>query len=76
MAPLRYAAKFDPFPPLDCALALTPGAIQGKEGIKFCHLATLFSHQHVEELAAFARKYEREHRLDMVRSWHESIHWE
>ena len=32
---LRYAAKFDPF------LALHPGAIQGKEGIKFCHLATL-----------------------------------
>ena len=27
MAPLRYAAKFDPF--------------LGKEGIKFCHLATL-----------------------------------
>ena len=32
MAPLHYAAKFDPF---------HPGAIQGKEGIKFCHLATL-----------------------------------
>ena len=39
MAPLRYAAKFDPFLSLDCALH--PGAIQGKEGIKFCHLATL-----------------------------------
>ena len=34
MALLCYAAKFDPF-------ALHPGAIQGKEGIKFCHLATL-----------------------------------
>ena len=32
MAPLRYAAKLDPF---------LWGAIQGKEGIKFCHLATL-----------------------------------
>ena len=41
MAPLRYAAKFDPFPSLDCALALQSGAIQGKEGIKLCHLATL-----------------------------------
>ena len=39
MGPLRYAAKFDPFLSLDCALH--PGAIQGKEGIKFCHLATL-----------------------------------
>ena len=42
MALLRYAAKFDPFLSLDCAPhALHPGAIQGKEGIKFCHLATL-----------------------------------
>ena len=42
MAPLRCAAKFDPFLSLDCAPpALHPGAIQGKEGIKFCHLATL-----------------------------------
>ena len=42
MAPLRYAAKYDPFLSLDCApSALHPGAIQGKEGIKFCHLATL-----------------------------------
>ena len=41
MAPLRCAAKFDPFLSLDCAPhALHPGAIQGKEGIKFCHLAT------------------------------------
>ena len=32
-APLRYAAKFD----------RRGGAIQGKEGIKFCHLATLVS---------------------------------
>ena len=42
MALLRYAAKFDPFLSLDCAPhTLHPGAIQGKEGIKFCHLATL-----------------------------------
>ena len=40
MAPLRYAAKFDPFPSLDCAP--TPSTLaQSKEGIKFCHLATL-----------------------------------
>ena len=38
MAPLRYAAKFDPFL---CPHALHPDAIQGKERIKFCHLATL-----------------------------------
>ena len=42
MAPLSYAAKLDPFLSLDCAThALHPGAIQGKEGIQFCHLATL-----------------------------------
>ena len=42
MALVRYAAKLDPFLSLDCAHhALHPGAIQGKEGIKFCHLATL-----------------------------------
>ena len=41
MSPLRCAAKFDPFLSLDCAPALHPDAIQGKEGIKFCHLATL-----------------------------------
>ena len=42
MAPLRYAAKFDPVLSLDCAPhALHPGTIQGKEGIKFCHLATI-----------------------------------
>ena len=33
---LRSTAKFDPFLSLDCAPAL-----QGKEGIKFCHLSTL-----------------------------------
>ena len=32
MAPLRYAAKFDPF-------GGRGGAIQGKEGIKFCSVA-------------------------------------
>ena len=36
MAPLRCTAKFDPFLSLDCAPALHPDAIQGKEGIKFC----------------------------------------
>ena len=42
MAPLRYAAKFDPLPFLGLRpQAIHPGAIQGKEGIKFCHLATL-----------------------------------
>ena len=40
MAPLRCAAIFDPFLSLDCA-SLHPGAIQGKEGIKLCYLATL-----------------------------------
>ena len=41
MAPLHYAAKFDPFLSLYLRPhALHPGAIQGKEGIKFCHLAT------------------------------------
>ena len=40
MAPLRYAAKFDPFLSLDCARVEGVGA-QRKEGIKFCHLATL-----------------------------------
>ena len=34
MAPLRYAAKFDPFLSLDCTPALHPCAIQGREGIK------------------------------------------
>ena len=48
MAPLRYAAKFDPFLSLDCALH--PGTIQGKEGIKFCHLATLAAAAHPRPL--------------------------
>ena len=39
MGPLHYAAKFDPFLSLDCA---QPGTIQGKEAIKFSHLATLY----------------------------------
>ena len=46
-APLRYAAKFDPFLSLDCARVEGLGAqgggrgsaIQGKEGIKFCCVA-------------------------------------
>lgn len=36
MAPLCYAAKFDPLVSLDCA------RVEGM-GIKFCHLATLGS---------------------------------
>ena len=39
MAPLRCAAKCDPFLSLDCARVEgvgARGAIQGKEGIKFC----------------------------------------
>ena len=43
MSPLRCAAKFDPFLSLDFAPALHPGPTRGKEGIKFCHLATLVS---------------------------------
>ena len=42
MAPLRNAAKFEPF--LSFGLhphTLHRGAIKGKEGIKFYHLATL-----------------------------------
>ena len=40
MAPLRYASKFDPF--LSSDRAPTPSTLaQSKEGIKFCHLATL-----------------------------------
>ena len=38
MAPLRYAAKFDPFLFLDYARVETR---KGKEWIKFCNLATL-----------------------------------
>ena len=43
MAPRRYTTKFDPFLSMDCAPcpALQPSAIQGKEGIKLCHLTTL-----------------------------------
>ena len=42
VAPLRYPTKFDSFLSLDCAPTPShPGAIQGKEGIKFCHLATM-----------------------------------
>ena len=44
MPPLHYAAKFDPFLSSDCALTpSTPAQIQGREAIKFCHLATLCS---------------------------------
>ena len=38
-----HMAKSDPFLSLDCTAPgwRVVGAIQGKEGIKFCHLATL-----------------------------------
>ena len=41
MAPLRYAAKFDPVLSLDCARVEGVGAQSNFQGIKFCHLATL-----------------------------------
>ena len=41
--------KFDPFLTLDCARL--EGAIQGKEGIKFYHLATLPSCMHTTHAA-------------------------
>ena len=43
MALLRYTATFDPFLSLDSPPPLQPRAIQGKEGIKLCHLATWVS---------------------------------
>ena len=42
MAPLRCAAKFDPFLSLDCA------RVEGVGAIKFCHLATMAG---IEEVA-------------------------
>ena len=44
MAPLRYTSKFVPILTLDFAHspAVQHGTIQGKEGITFCHLATLY----------------------------------
>ena len=41
MAPLRCAENLTPSFPWIGPHALHPGAIKGKEGIKFCHLATL-----------------------------------
>ena len=42
MAPLRYAASLPFLPFLGLRPhAIHPGTIQGKEGIKFCDLATL-----------------------------------
>ena len=55
MAPLRYAAKFDSFLSLDCALQ--PGAIQVKEGIKFCHLATLSRDEVSAALFVYGDRY-------------------
>ena len=44
MAPLRYTAKLDPFLSLDCTRVKGgAGTIQGKEGVKFYHLATLLA---------------------------------
>ena len=55
MAPLRYAAKFDPFLSLDYpSHALRPGAIQGKKRIKFCHLATLVTEFYPDATTALA----------------------
>ena len=51
MPPLRNAANFDPFLSLDCSPALHPCAIQGKEGIKFCHLATVDHRTHLVSVA-------------------------
>ena len=55
MAPLRYAAKFDPFLSLDCA------RVEGVEEIKFCHLATMVGHSaaHRTQGGANARNNER-----------------
>ena len=53
MAPLCYAAKFDPFLSLDCARVDSVGA-QGKEGIKFCYLATLEEEEEEEEEESFS----------------------
>ena len=53
MAPLRYAAKFDPF--LSLEGGERGGAIQGKEGIKFCYLATLTCTSGAAGAAARAR---------------------
>ena len=39
MAPLCYAAKFDPFLSLDCAGVEVVGAQSGNDGIKFCSVA-------------------------------------
>ena len=43
MAPLCYAAKFDPLLSLDCARVEgeAGSAIQGKEGIKFCSVLSV-----------------------------------
>ena len=63
MAPLHYATKFDQFSLLGLRSYLHSGAIQGKEGIKFCHLATLvscrlfseYAHEHVFRLEFFSK---------------------
>ena len=69
------AAKFDPFLSLDYIPALHPGAIQGKEGIKFCYLATLRDKQwisqnlHVnliEEDLATEREFKHKIRVDFI----------
>ena len=54
MAPLCCAAKFEPFLFLGLRPhALHPGGIQGKEGIKFCHLATPITAAINQQLEAF-----------------------
>ena len=59
MAPLRCAAKFDPFLRPH---ALHSGAIQGKEGIKLYHLATLLQRRRRRRRRVPAPPLHRGHR--------------
>ena len=54
---LRYAALQNVIPsfPWIASHALHPGAIQGKEGIQFCHLATLCSGPGLGEKSTWKR---------------------
>ena len=59
---LRYAAQQNVIPSFPCIApnALHPGAIRGKEGIKFCHLATV---------SGKALGYDKRLSLCEMRSW-------
>ena len=61
---LRYAALQNLIPsfPWNAPHALYPGTIQGKEGIKFCHLATL--RPSVHSLIIISHRRNGEHRRD------------